>query len=105
MKTLMKKAAFGALWALFVIVIFGVSIGAIYALVLPRFFPGLGWGTYSPLIGGIAIATLIGGYIGYRVPATGKLPVKISVGVGYAVVVASLVSYVSLFIIHNTRGS
>ena len=101
----MKKAALGALWALIVVAIFGVSIGAIYAVVLPRFFPGPGWGTHAPLIGGITIATLIGGYIGYRVPVTGKLLVKISVGVGYAVVVASLVSYVSLFIILNTRGS
>jgi hypothetical protein len=105
MEALMKQVAFGALWALLVVAIFGVSIGAIYAVVLPRFFPGPGWGTHLPLILGILVATLIGGYIGYRVPATGKLPVKISVGVCYAVVVAGLVSYVSLFIILNTRGS
>ena len=101
----MKKVAFGALWALIDAAIFGVSIGTVYAFVLPRFFPGSGWGTYSPLIAGIIIATLIGGYIGYRVPATDKLRVKISLGLCYAAVVASLVSYLSLFIIVNTRGS
>jgi len=53
----------------------------------------------------ISVATLIGGYIGYRVRATGKLLVKISLGICYAFVVASLVSYLSLFIILNMRGS
>ena len=101
----MKKVAFGALWALIVAVIFGVSIGAFYVFVLPRFFPAPGWGTYSPLIVGIMIATLIGGFIGYRVPPTDKLRVKFSLGLCYATLVASLVSYLSLFIIVNTRGS
>jgi hypothetical protein len=104
-KAFMKKAVSAILWALIVVAIFGASIGAVYAFVLPKFFPGPGWGTYSPLILGIIVATLIGGYIGYRVPATDKLSIKVSCGFCYAAAVAGLVSYVSLFIILNTRGS
>lgn len=100
----MKKAFVSVLSALAVVVIFGVSIGAIYVLVLPRFFPGPGWGTYSPLILGILVATLLGGYVGYRTPTTEKLPVKIKFGFCYAAVTAALVSYLSLFIIVNIRG-
>jgi hypothetical protein len=105
MEAHMKKAAFGALWALLVVAVFGVSIGAVYALVLPRLFPGPGGGTASPLIVGIVIATLIGGYIGYRVTLSDKLSDKMSLGICYALVVAGLVTYLSLFIILNTRGS
>lgn len=96
---------FALVLALIIVAIFGVSIGAVYAYVLPKFFPGPGWGTHLPLYLGIIIATTIGGYIGYRVPATDKLWIKVSFGFCYASVVAALVSYLSLFIILNTRGS
>lgn len=100
-----KKVLAGLLSALAVCVISSISTGAIYAFVLPRFFPGHGWGTYSPLFWGIAIAALIDGYIGYRVAMTARLPVKISFGFCYAGVAAILVAFFSLFIILNTRGS
>ena len=90
---------------LIVVVVFGVTIGAIYALVLPAFYPRPGWGTYLPLQLGIVFAALIGGYIGYHVPTANKLPVKIILCFCYAAVVAILVSFLSLFIILNTRGS
>jgi hypothetical protein len=96
---------FAFLLALIIVAFFSASIGAVYVYVLPKFFPGPGWGTYLPLILGIIIATLIGGYIGFRVPATDKLSIKVSFGFCYAAVVACLVSYLSLFIILNTRGS
>ena len=82
---------------------FGVAIGAVYAIVLPRFFPG--WRTPAPWLLGIFFATLIGAYIGYRVPETEKRSTKIGFGLGYAVAVAGLVSYLSLFVILNNRGS
>jgi hypothetical protein len=101
----MRRATFGVLWGVIVAAIFGLSIGAVYATVLPRFFPGPGWGTHAPLFLGIMIASLIGGYIGYRVPTTEKLSTKVCFGFCYAAVVVGLVSYLSLFIILNTRGS
>ena len=101
----MRRVVLAALLALIVVAVFGVSIGGVYAYVLPRFFPGPGWGSHLPLFLGIIIATLIGAYIGYRVPATDKLPIKVCSGFCYAVVVAALVSYLSLFIILNTRAS
>jgi hypothetical protein len=100
-----RVVAVSFLSALAVSVIFGVSIGAIYALVLPRFFPGPGWGTYWPLIVGITIATLIGGCIGYRVLRAERLVVKMAVGFCYGCVTVILVSYLSLVIILNSRGS
>lgn len=94
-----------ALWALIVATIFGASIGAVYGLVLPKSFPGPGWGTFSPLVLGIIAAALIGGYIGYRVPATDKLSIKVGCGLGYAVAVAAFVFELSMVITLNTRGS
>lgn len=88
-----------------VVALFGVLNGVVYVrYFLPPGFRDATYGTYLPLMASISVATLIGGFIGYRVPATSKLPVKISLGVCYAVVVASLVSYLSLFIIVNIRG-
>lgn len=101
----MPKVVVCLLSALAVSVFFGASIGAIYVFVLPRIFPGPGWGTDSPLVWGIAIATLIGGCIGYRIATTERLLIKISLALCSAVVTAILVSYLSLFIILNTRGS
>lgn len=101
----MKKIIFSVLLALIVVAIFATTIGVVYVFVLPKFFPAPGWGMHSPLILGIILATLIGGYIGYRVPSIDRLSVKISLGFCYAVVVFTLVSYLSLFIIVNTRGS
>ena len=89
---------------LIVVGVFGVTIGAVYAVVLPNFFPGHGWGTYLPLQLGIAVASLIGGYMGYRVQPAGKLWEKISLGFCFATVVAILVSFLSLLIIVNPRG-
>lgn len=101
----MRRVMFALLLALIVVVVFGASIGAVYVYVLPKFFPGPGWGAYWPLFLGIIIATLIGGYIGYRVPATDKLSIQVWSGLCYAVVVGCLVSYASMVIILSTRGS
>jgi len=101
----MKRAVVGVLYVVLVAAIFGLSIGAIYALVLPKFFQGPGRGMLAPLFVGIIIATLIGGYVGYRVPTTGRPSTKIGVGFCYAAAVAGIVSYLSIFIILNTRGS
>ena len=86
-----------------VVVIFTFLIGGLYGFVVPAFFPN--YKTYSILIVGVSIAALIGGYIGYRVPTSEMLLVKIGVGFCYAVVVTALVMFLSLFIILNVRGS
>lgn len=102
----MRKALFSVLWTLIVVALFGVLNGVVYVrYFLPPGFREATYRTYLPLMASISVATLIGGYIGYRVRATGKLLVKISLGICYAFVVASLVSYLSLFIILNMRGS
>jgi hypothetical protein len=88
---------------LILVVIFGSLIGVVYAFVLPAFSPG--YGTKWIGILGVLIATLIGGYIGYHVPTANRLSVKVILCVCYAAVVAILVSFLSLYIILNTRGS
>src|SRR4051794_18599878 len=99
----MRRAIVGVLCVVISAAIFGFSIGAAYALVLPKFFQGPGWGTLAPLLLGIMIATLIGGYIGYRLPITAKPSTKVGCGFCYAAAAAGLVSYLSFFIILNTR--
>jgi hypothetical protein len=89
--------------ALAVVAIFGVLIGVVYAFFIPAFFPGYRTGWILNL--GALAATLIGGYIGYHVPTASTLPVKITLGLCYAAVVAILVYFLSLFIILNIRGS
>ena len=88
---------------LIVVAIFTGLIGGAYCIVIPIFFP-----TYKTawiLIFGIAIAALIGGYIGYQVPTGDTTLVKIGYGLCYATVVVLLVAYLSLYIILNVRGS
>jgi uncharacterized membrane protein len=104
-KTYVKRALLGVLCVVIVAVTFDSSIGVVYALFLPKIYPATGWGTHAPFLFGIMIATVIGGYIGYRVPATEKPLTKVGVGFCYAAAVAGLVSYLSIFIILNTRGS
>jgi hypothetical protein len=98
-----RKQLSGLLSALIVVVIFVASISGLYAFVVPRFIPG--WTGSWPLVLGVAAATLAGGYIGYIAPAADKRSVRLSSGFFYAIVVAGLVSWISLFIILNTRGS
>ena len=98
----MKRATVGVFCIAIIAASFTVSIGAIYALALPK---GPGWGVHAPLFLGIMIATSLGGYVGYRVPRTEKPLTKVGFGFAYAAVVAVLVSYLSLLIILNTRGS
>ena len=86
-----------------VVAIFTVLIGGAYGIVIPMLIPD--YKTYSILIVGIAIAALIGGYIGYQVPTADALLIKISFGFCYAIAVAILVLLLSLFIILNVRGS
>lgn len=89
--------------ALKIVVIFTVLIGGAYGIVIPLAFPD--YKTYSILIIGIAVAALMGGYIGYQIPASNTLLVKIGFGFCYAAVVAILVLLLSLLIILNVRGS
>ncbi|MGH9773271.1 MAG: hypothetical protein ACRD4Q_16505 [Candidatus Acidiferrales bacterium] len=101
----MRRIAFSVLWVLIAVVVFGVLNGAVYVkYFLPPGFREATYWTYLPLMVSISFAAAIGGCVGYRVPATGKLPVKISLGLCYAVVVAILVLYLSMLIIVNVRG-
>ena len=101
----MKKIAFSVLWVLIVVVVFGVLNGAVYVkYLLPPGFRGATYWTYLPLMLSILFAGAIGGCVGYRVPATDKLILKISLGLSYAVVVAILVLNLSMLIIVNIRG-
>lgn len=100
-----KRFAFSVLLALSAIAIAGVLIGAVYDFFLPRFFPGPGWGTYSPLFLGVSITAAGVGYIGYCVPSTDRRSIRIGFGACYAFVAAGLVSWLALLIILNVRGS
>lgn len=91
------------IYALVVVGAFGVSIGLLYAFLLPSVFPG--YKTEWILTLGTLSAMLAGGCIGYREPTAGTLPVKITLSLCYGAVVALLVLLLSLFIIVNTRGS
>jgi hypothetical protein len=92
-----------AISALVFIATFGASTGAVYALFLPAFFPD--YRTSWILILGILIPTTICGCLGYHAPKAGTTVVRSSVGLCYACVAAILVSFLSLFIILNIRGS
>ena len=82
---------------------FTVLIGGAYSVVIPVFFSD--YKTYSILIVGTTIATLIGGYIGYKASLADTPLIKICVSFLYATVVAITVLLLSLFIILNVRGS
>jgi len=89
--------------ALKIIAIFTVLIGFIYGAIIPQFFPN--YKTYLILVLGIAIAATIGGRIGYQAPATNKILIKVVFCFCYAIVIATLILLLSLFIILNIRGS
>ena len=86
-----------------VVVVFTALIGGVYGFVIPAFFAD--YKTYSILIIGVGTAALFGGYIGYQVLTDGTLLSKIGIGIGCATVVAILVTFLSLLIILNVRGS
>ncbi len=86
-----------------VVVVFTALIGGMYGLVIPAFFAD--YKTYSILTIGIGTAALFGGYIGYQILTDGTLLSKIGIGIGCATVVAILVTFLSLLIILNVRGS
>lgn len=86
-----------------VVAVFTALIGGVYGFVMPAFFAD--YKTYSILIIGIGIAALFGGYIGYQVLMDGALLSKIGLGICCATVVALLVTFLSLLIILNVRGS
>lgn len=89
--------------ALKITAIFTILIGLIYGVIIPQFFPS--YKTYLILILGIAIAAIIGGRIGYQAPATNEVFIKVVFCFCYAIVIATLILLVSLFIILNIRGS
>jgi hypothetical protein len=96
------SGARGPLWILVVVAVFGTLTGSVYAFLLPALFPGYG----TPWIGvlGVLIASLIGGYIGFRTADGGGLPGKIGVSVAFAALVALLVTFLALLIMVNSRG-
>jgi hypothetical protein len=87
---------------LFVAALFGVTIGVVYAFVIPALFPGFRTSWILNL--GVLVAALIGGYIGYHVPTANTPLVKIILGFTYAAVTVILVYFLSLLIIVNVRG-
>ena len=98
----MNRTALRVSSLLFVVVFFGGSIGAVYAYFLPALFPG--YRTIWTGILGVSMAMLTAGYIGYRVPSSKKLLVKLSFSFGFAGLVAYLVVILSWFIVANIRG-
>jgi hypothetical protein len=92
-----------AISVLKVVAIFTVLVSGAYGVVIPAFFPA--YKTYSILIVGVALAALIGGYIGYQSSDNDALLIKVGFGLCYAIVVAILVFLLSLFILLNVRGS
>ncbi|HTV05749.1 MAG TPA: hypothetical protein VME86_10320 [Acidobacteriaceae bacterium] len=101
----MSKIAFSVLWVLIIVVAFAAINGMGYVrYFLPPGFRGATYWTYLPLMVSTSCAALIGGCVGYHVPWTGKLPVKIGSGICYAVAVAILVFNLSMLIIVNVRG-
>ena len=88
----------------FLILTFVAAIALVYTYVLPKFFPGPGYGTYLPLMAGVLIPALIAGLIGYRVPTRASQWQKIGVGIGFAILAIFLVCSLSMLIIVNTRG-
>ena len=86
-----------------IVAVFTAVIGGLYGFVIPAFFPD--YKTYSILIIGVGTAALFGGYIGYQFPTTDVLWTKVGIGFGCAIMVAILVTFLSLLIILNVRGS
>jgi hypothetical protein len=89
--------------AIKIVIIFTALISGAYAVLIPVFAPD--YKTYSILVIGVAISALIGGYIGYQVPANDILLIKIGFGFCYAIVTTILVFLFSLFIMLNIRGA
>lgn len=89
-----------------------LAVAAIFStltgLVVPRFFPGTSFGPYSELdlsVGDV-MASLVGGYVGYRGPMAGRTThSKLGIGFRSAVITAALTLFLSLFLILNTHGS
>lgn len=101
----MKRAVFALLLALVVTLVFGILNGLVYVkYFLPPGFRAATYSTYYPLVISTLVATLICGYIGYRVPTSDTLTVKIVSAMGYASVGAFLVFNLSMLIIVNCRG-
>jgi LytS/YehU family sensor histidine kinase len=101
----MSKIAFSVLWTLIIVVVFAVINGLGYVkYFLPPGFREATYWTYLPLMVSTSFAAVIGGCVGYRVSPTGKLPVKISLALCYAAMVAVLVFNLSMLIIVNVRG-
>ena len=86
-----------------VIGVFTLLIGGIYGFVIPTFFPT--YKTYLILWVGVGSSALIGGYIAYHYTLTATTSVKYFSIVFSAVLVAVCVTYFSLWLILNVRGT
>jgi hypothetical protein len=89
--------------AIKVIVISTLLISGAYVIFIPVLAPD--YKTYYILAVGLAIAALIGGYIGYQAPENDISIIKIGFGFCYAIVTTTLVFLFSLIIILNIRGA
>jgi len=101
----MRRIALSVLWALIVVAIFGGLNGFLSATYfIPPYYSGRVFRTYLPLMVSVLCSASIGGYIGYRVPAAGSAPLKVSLGICYACVATFLVFNLYMLIVVNIRG-
>lgn len=99
----MKTTGISLIRLVAIVAIFVMILAAIYAWILPTFFHG--YKTYSFLVVGVVTAAAISGYYSYRNCVFESLTQRWLLSASYAVGVAFLVMFFSLFIILNTRGS
>ena len=98
----MSSIALRIVSVLAVSAILGILIGGVCT-----FFPLPRLGDVLPVVLGVGVllASLIGGYIGYRAPAAETKPAKVRIDSRYATLAAVLTLILSLFVILNTHGS
>jgi len=101
-RLLMKRIVFSILGVLIIVATFGGLNGFLAATYfIPPHYSGSVFRTYLPLMISILCSATIGGY---RVPATGSMLLKVSLGICYAGVAAFLVLNLYMLIVVNVRG-
>jgi len=101
----MKRIVFSILGVLIIVATFGGLNGFLAATdFIPPHYSGSVFRTYLPLMISILCSATIGGCVGYRVPATGSMLLKVSLGICYAGVAAFLVLNLYMLIVVNVRG-
>lgn len=102
----MRRIAFSFLWVPIVVAVFGGLNGFLSATywIPPYYSSASAFRFYLFLMIGTLCSALVGGCVGYRVPATGKLSLKIWLGICYACVATVVVIYMYMLIVVNIRG-